>query len=112
MCFYHKIGYDTTSLSLAYVCYELAQHPDIQRRVQREIDAAIEHGGGRMLTYSQVMGLEYTDQVILETLRYHSIIPYLQRGCTKDYKLPGLDFTIPEDMEVHINIYGLHHDKR
>lgn len=30
-------GYETTSAVLAYLCHELAKHPDIQERLYREI---------------------------------------------------------------------------
>ena len=31
-------GYETSSNTLAFVCYLLAIHPDCQRRLQREVD--------------------------------------------------------------------------
>ncbi len=31
-------GYETTSTALAFAAYELATHPDIQLKVQQEID--------------------------------------------------------------------------
>lgn len=34
-------GYETTSNSLSFIMYELATHPDIQKKLQQEIDAAL-----------------------------------------------------------------------
>ena len=31
-------GYETTSTALAFLSYELARHPDIQKKLQQEID--------------------------------------------------------------------------
>ena len=31
-------GYETTSTSLALLAYELSRHPDIQEKLQQEID--------------------------------------------------------------------------
>ena len=31
-------GYETTSTALGFLAYELARHPDIQERLQQEID--------------------------------------------------------------------------
>ena len=34
----------------------------------------------------------------------------LNRQCTKDYKLPGVNFVIPKGMKIIIPTYAIHHD--
>ena len=33
-------GYDTTGMTLSWICYELAKNPDLQRRLQEELEQA------------------------------------------------------------------------
>jgi len=45
-------GYETTSSTLSYISYYLAIHPDVQKRLQDEIDANLPNKvkeGGEML---------------------------------------------------------------
>ena len=79
-------GYDTTGMTLAYLMYELAQHPDVQQRLQEEVDQAYEQHGGEMPDYTVIQGLPYLEMVILETLRMHTPLGMIVRACTKDYR--------------------------
>ena len=45
-----------------------------------------------------------------ETLRRYSSLPFLERKCMEDYKLPDVDFVIPKGTIIVIPAYSLHHD--
>jgi len=51
----------------------MATYPDIQRRAQSHIDEII--GKDRMPTLADRNSLPYINQIILETMRWHPIIP-------------------------------------
>ena len=68
---YPNIGYDTTGMTLSYLSYELANNPEVQARLQEEIDEAFEDADDQFPDYSVIQSLPYLDMVIHETLRYH-----------------------------------------
>nr|CAA55887.1 unnamed protein product [Rattus norvegicus] len=99
-------GYETTSSTLSFVLYFLATHPDIQKKLQEEIDGALPSKAPP--TYDIVMEMEYLDMVLNETLRLYPIGNRLERVCKKDIELDGL--FIPKGSVVTIPTYALHHD--
>ncbi len=79
-------GYDSTSQTMSFVAYYLATYPDIQRRLQAEIDAVFAGAGpDEALGYLDINGLSYLDMVVQETLRLHPPLAFLARACKKDY---------------------------
>ena len=54
--------------------------------------------------------MPYLDAVIHETMRKHPIAFYLERLCTKDYKLPGHDLIVPKGGIVRFNNIGISYD--
>ncbi len=107
-------GFETTSSTIGFVCWEMALNPNVQKRLQAEIDEAIakcESGDGK-LSYQEVNDLEYLDSVVHESLRLHTPPALTSRRCTADYTLPGTDVTFKVGDEVQIPIRGIHMDER
>ena len=97
---------------LAYALYELAKNPEIQERLQSEIDEVTNGDAEKIITYEDLQNMTYLDQVISETLRFHTLLPMLQRSTNKEYKLPGYDLVIPENTELMINVMAIHFDPK
>ncbi len=57
---------DTTSNSMARILYLLAEHPEVQTKLRREVLDAKAHG---QMDYDQLHALPYLDAVCRETLR-------------------------------------------
>lgn len=104
-------GYDTTASALSYLGYYLAKKPELQDRLQEELDAAFADNGGKMPGYNVIQGLPYLDMVIHEALRMHPPLAYLQRYCVKDYKIPDTEVTIKKGEMLYINVTGIHYDE-
>eukprot|EP00931_Biecheleriopsis_adriatica_P060417 TRINITY_DN36287_c0_g1_i1.p1 TRINITY_DN36287_c0_g1~~TRINITY_DN36287_c0_g1_i1.p1 ORF type:complete len:598 (-),score=109.80 TRINITY_DN36287_c0_g1_i1:197-1990(-) len=62
-------GHDTTGHTMTWLLFELARNPEIQSRVQRELDSFFTGLGGRDPSYQDLSRLEYLDRCITETLR-------------------------------------------
>uniref|UniRef100_A0A6M2E1U2 Putative cytochrome n=1 Tax=Xenopsylla cheopis TaxID=163159 RepID=A0A6M2E1U2_XENCH len=102
-------GFETSSSAMSFCLYELALHPEIQKRARDEIKQVINKHGGE-ITYDALTEMEYLDMTISETLRKYPTLPVLNRECAKDYKLPGTNTVIPRGTPIFIPVGGLHHD--
>jgi cytochrome P450 family 9 len=56
-------SFDTASTLLCFATHLLAVHPDVQSRLQEEIDMTLDKDGGN-LTYEAVYGMKYLDMVV------------------------------------------------
>lgn len=56
-------GFDTVSTAMSYTAYELALNPEIQKRLQNEVDENFEKCNGEV-TYECLMGMKYLDMVV------------------------------------------------
>lgn len=75
-------GYDTTGITLLYLLYRLAKHPDVQQKVFEEIEKVLPNGAPPTDdTYNQ---LQYTQLVVKETLRLHAPAHVTIRCCQED----------------------------
>ncbi|XP_068240580.1 cytochrome P450 3A41-like [Palaemon carinicauda] len=103
-------GYDTSSTTLAFAAYELAKNSDKQQLLREEIQDAISQNNG--MTYQAIMESKYLEACISETLRKYPPAPMLERICSKDYRIPGTDLTVPKALSVQVPVYAIHHDEK
>jgi len=103
-------GYDTTGMTLSYLAYELSKNPEVQEKLQEEIDQAFEESGGEFPDYNVIQSLPYLDMVVYETLRKNPPVGVNFREATKDYTLPGTDIVLKTGDMISYNARGLHFD--
>nr|XP_020043036.1 cytochrome P450 3A9-like isoform X2 [Castor canadensis] len=101
-------GYETTSSALSFVTYLLATHPDVQKKLQEEIDVTFPNKAPA--TYDSLVQMEYLDMVVNETLRLYPIASRLGRVCKTDIEIKGV--FIPKGTMVMAPIYALHRDPK
>ena len=69
-------GFETGATLLCYTTHQLATHPDVQSRLQEEIDMTLNKDGGNV-TYEAVHGMKYLDMVVSGMVQKNScfIVP-------------------------------------
>ncbi|XP_017785220.1 PREDICTED: probable cytochrome P450 6w1 [Nicrophorus vespilloides] len=101
-------GFETISSTIAFTLYEISFNQTIQDKLREEIQS--KYLFGTEVTYELIKDLTYLDQVISETLRKYPVLPFLDRRCNSDFKIPNSDYVIENGISVYISIFGLHYD--
>ncbi|XP_002124426.2 cytochrome P450 2D15-like [Ciona intestinalis] len=102
-------GTDTTSATTCWIILFLCKYPDVQRRMQKEIDDVIGENGIPKLALAEK--LPFTRAVIQEIGRIRPNVPLAVPHCaSRDSTLMG--FNIPKDTIIMTNIWGIHHDEK
>ncbi|KAK9299922.1 hypothetical protein QLX08_007225 [Tetragonisca angustula] len=109
-------GFDAIASQTSIMAHLLAENPDVQERLQQEIDETLKNNNGE-LTYEAMHEMKYLDAVINETLRLYPIAAFIDRMCVKDFELPPArlgdkPFTIKAGMNVWIPVGAIHQDPK
>lgn len=100
-------GFETVSTCLYWSFLYLIQYPEIQVKIQEEIDAKI---GQKAPRFEDRKILPYTEAFITEVFRHSSFVPFTIPHCTTvDTTLNG--YFIPKKTCTFINMYQVNHDE-
>ncbi|KAG5671161.1 hypothetical protein PVAND_001374 [Polypedilum vanderplanki] len=104
-------GFETSSLAIAYMLYEIANDKRVQEKLRKQINEELIDENGKII-YEKMLEHEYLDQIFHETLRLHPIIMFFNRECTEEiiFDCNGKDFKIEKGMSVNVPIYSIHRD--
>ena len=100
-------GHETTALALTYAWHLLGRNPETLDRLRAELDAEL---GDRSATMADLPALDYTEQVVNETLRLFPPAYALFREPTKDVQVGS--YRVREGTAMTIPIFKLHRDGR
>ena len=83
-------------------------HPDVQTKVQHEIDANI--GYERAISYADRSQLPYVESVLQEVMRFAATVPSPNRRAIRDFKLG--QYEVKANTILTMNLYGIFRDPR
>ncbi|XP_075119700.1 cytochrome P450 2J4-like [Leptodactylus fuscus] len=93
-------GSETTATSLLWSLLYMVAYPNIQRKVQKELDTVLD---GNQICYEDRKHLPYTNAVIHEIQRYGNIAAVgIPRTCIKDCKV--CNYSLKKDTMVLANV--------
>lgn len=68
-------GYETTSTAISYALYEIARNPEVQQRLQEEVDS---FGKDREPSFDDLASFPYAEAVFHEGMRLHPpVTPFI-----------------------------------
>nr|ABQ53137.1 cytochrome P450 1A2 [Enhydra lutris] len=102
-------GFDTITTAISWSIMYLVTNPEIQRKIQEELDRVI--GRARQPRLSDRLQLPYLEAFILEIFRHTSFVPFtIPHSTTRDTTLKG--FYIPKERCVFVNQWQVNHDRK
>lgn len=105
-------GFETSSSALGFLLYSLATNPEVQDRVREEVTSVLKRHGDK-LTFDSLQEMTYLDMVFAESLRMYPPVTFINRECTKAFKLEtpsGASYEVEVGTPVIISVYALHYD--
>src|SRR5262249_11272724 len=101
-------GHDSTSAALAWTCYFIARHPDVQERLRAEWEGV---GGGGVATCEALPRLRFADRVVKESLRIYPPTPALiNREAITEVEVGG--YRLPRGSLAILSPYVTQRDPR
>uniref|UniRef100_A0A915KA29 Cytochrome P450 n=1 Tax=Romanomermis culicivorax TaxID=13658 RepID=A0A915KA29_ROMCU len=100
-------GFETTSLTVAWIVHLLSVHQDVQHKLFEEIDATIQKN--EPLTIDSISRLNYLEQILNETLRLYPVAARTDRVCNENCVVGP--YHIPKGMVLNLGIRAVHLDE-
>lgn len=102
-------GHDTTAWGTIWTVFLLGLHPEIQTRLQDEVDQVYDSlVDEQELTLEDLRKLCYTEAVIKESQRLYPSVPFISRQTEVDFKIGK--YTVPAGTQVGVSIAQIHKD--
>ncbi|XP_071949557.1 cytochrome P450 2J4-like [Antedon mediterranea] len=96
-------GTDTVTSTLAFTIAFLVNYPEVQKKLQKEVDEVI---GQKKPKWSDRHSMPYLEATIMEIQRLGNVVPFFGRRTSDCVKING--YEIPADTTVLVNLFSVH----
>lgn len=100
-------GHETTALALSWTWYLLARNPDVEQKLQAELQEVL---GGRAPAVEDLPRLPYTERVIRESMRLYPPAYVIARLAVNDCEIAG--YRVPHGASLVMSQWVTHRDPR
>ncbi|XP_013184491.1 cytochrome P450 6B7 [Amyelois transitella] len=104
-------GFETSSSATSFTLHELAFNPEIQERIQEEIDEVLSEYNNK-LCYEAVAKLSLLDMAFKEAMRMFPSLGIVTRECTRPCTIPELGISIDPGVKIVIPIQAIQNDEK
>ncbi|CAG9797889.1 unnamed protein product [Chironomus riparius] len=94
-------GHDTTTNAICFTLHMIAKHPEVQEKLNKEIQDVI---GDEELTFKSLNEFKYLELVIKETLRLYPPAPMISRRFYEEVNFG--DFIAPANANYNIALFS------
>lgn len=100
-------GHETTALTLSWAWYLLSQHPEVETKLQAELETVL---AGRTPTIADLPQLSYTEKVVMEVMRLYPPVWAMARQVLHDCEIAG--YPVRAGNSVFMSQWVMHRDPR
>ncbi|XP_050679907.1 cytochrome P450 6B5-like [Leptidea sinapis] len=104
-------GFETASTAMSFTMHQLAYHPEIQRKIQEEIDTVLSKYDNK-LCFEAVNEMTLLECAFKEAMRLFPPGGLTTRFCAKEFKVPNSNITIEAGTRLIIPIQAIHMDPK
>ncbi|KAL7042776.1 hypothetical protein ACKWTF_001272 [Chironomus riparius] len=93
-------GHDTTTNAICFTLYMIAKHPEVQEKLNKEIQEVL---GDEELTFKSLNEFKYLELVVKETLRLYPPAPIISRRFFEEVDIG--DFVAPGNANYNLILF-------
>ncbi|XP_013192036.1 cytochrome P450 6B7 [Amyelois transitella] len=102
-------GFETSSSATSYTLHELAYNPQVQKKVQDEVDRVLAKHNNK-LSYDAIREMTYLECTFKEGMRIFPSLGFLLRECMVKTEIPELGITLDPRIRVAIPLQAIQTD--
>lgn len=104
-------GFETSSSATSFMLYQLAFHPEEQRKIQKDIDKVLAKYNNK-LCYDSISEMTALSNGFKEAMRMFPSLGNLHRVCARKYTIPELGITLDPGVKIVVPVQAIQNDEK